>query len=225
MLSVASDKTVGDAFEYLSSRISVIQDAVAHIADTEYDFGEPEWIDPCSFIQDYISSHAKGWLNFKALTTWAPESNITKVDIVSPLDGDVILKAGDSITNIFIPRAALNKVFDNIISNAMSHAFTDSARKDYRIRFSWHTEGTDVVLDVDNNGTPIKQDADLTSLMDYGYSTSLNKDGHSGIGCAEINSILKKYGGKAGIVTHPDKDYTVRYELSIPSNIERSFSL
>lgn len=225
LLSIASDKTVKDAFEFLSSRISLLQDSVAHIADTEYDFGEAEWIDPSSFMESYIKSHASGWLNFKALTTWVPGSNLAKGDVISPIDGDVILNAGDSITNVRIPHAALAKVFDNIISNARSHGFTDPARNDYRIRFSWHTEGTDVVIDVDNNGTPIKQDADLSSLMEYGYSTSLNKDGHSGIGCAEISSILKKYGGRTSIVSNPNEGYTVRYELVIPSNIERSFSL
>lgn len=222
-LSIVSDKTVRDAFEFLKNKISLIEDSVAHIADTEYDFGKPEWIDPFAFIESYIAKNYRGWLNFKPVTSWAPDSNISKETILDPTTGEVIVKAGDPLTTISMPKAALSKILDNIISNAMSHAFTDSSRDDYRIKFSWFEKGSSEILRIENNGTPLKPDVDESSIMDYGYSTSLNKDGHSGIGCAEINSIMRKFGGEAKVSGNPKSEYTVYYELTFVSNIVTSF--
>ena len=103
---------------------------------------------------------------------------------------------------------------NNIISNAQAHGFTDKNRNDYILRFSWHLEGTSLIIEIENNGTPIPSDRNTSSLLEYGVSTALNKDGHNGIGCNEIDNIMHKYDGNVKIVSSPNEVYTVKYVLT-----------
>ena len=121
--------------------------------------------------------------------------------------------------SLWFPKDALVRVLNNIISNAKSHAFIDESRKDYQLRFSWHTEGITIKLEIENNGAPIPADRDTASLLEYGVSSALHQDGHNGIGCNEINDIMQRYDGNVEIVSTPQNEFTVKYVLSFKSNI------
>ena len=62
--------------------------------------------------------------------------------------------------------------------------------------------------------TPIPEDRDTTSLLEYGVSTALHHDGHNGIGCNEIDDIMQRYDGKVEIVSTPQSVFTVKYILT-----------
>ena len=100
------------------------------------------------------------------------------------------------------------------MSNAQEHGFTDKERKDYQLRFSWHTKGPAIVLEIENNGTPIPEDRDTDSLLEYGVSTVLHQKGHNGIGCNEIDDIMRRYGGRVKIESFPRDFFTVKYILT-----------
>lgn len=218
-ISRITKRTVSEAFEYLSSKIEDMMPVMEHIADVEYSFETPEWIDPEQFMEDFIEKNGRGWLNFTPVITWEKGHNRHKSTIIDPLTKEVAVKKGDVMYSLWFPKDALVRVLNNIISNAKGHAFIDESRKDYQLRFSWHTEGITIKLEIENNGAPIPADRDTASLLEYGVSSALHQDGHNGIGCNEINDIMQRYDGNVEIVSTPQNEFTVKYVLSFKSNI------
>jgi len=200
--------------------------ALEHIADVEYSFGKPEWLDPEIFIEEYIKKNEQGWLNFKPIITWKQGHNQAIEDLKDPSTGEVILRKGDSLNLFLFPKDALERVFKNIISNAKAHGFVNKSFNDYQLRFSWHVDGMALIVEIDNNGLAIPNDRDTASLLEYGVSTKLHQDGHNGIGCNEIDDIMQRYDGKVEIVSSPEKDFPVKYILTFNrSNTVRSFKM
>lgn len=205
--------TVKDAFEYLSSATKDLLVKLDHIADVEYTFAKPEWINPEEFMESYIEQHENGWVNFKPVVTWSKGHNLAKQDL-KDLSGEIILHKGEPIHTMLFPKDALKQVLDNIVSNAISHGFKDESRNDYLLRFSWETDGIALKMCVENNGLPIPADRSTSSLLEYGVSTSLNSNGHHGIGCNEIDGIIRKYDGNVELVPSPEDEFKVKYVLT-----------
>ena len=135
-----------------------------------------------------------------------------------------ILPEGTSYNLFLFPKDALERVFKNIISNAKAHGFSDKTRYDYQVRFSWRMDGMSLIVEIENNGMPIPNDRDTASLLEYGVSTNLHNDGHNGIGCNEIDDIMKKYDGKVEIISLPENEFSVKYILTFNrSKTVRSF--
>lgn len=212
-ISRIKQTTVKDAFEYLSMATKDLLVKLDHIADVEYTFTKPEWINPEEFVESYIQNHENGWVNFKPVVKWAKGHNLADKDLTD-LSGEIILHKGDPINTMIFPRDALKQILDNIVSNAISHGFKDESRHDYQLRFSWETDGTALKMCVENNGAPIPSDRSTSSLLEYGVSTSLNSNGHHGIGCNEIDGIMRKYDGKIELVSSPDDEFRVKYILT-----------
>lgn len=219
MVCTDPDISVRDAFNFLSENIKEMMPVIEHIADVEYSFEAPRWIDPEEFVEEYIAKNENGWRGFIPIITWQKGHNRTAADIIDHSSGRIVAKKGSAICRLVFPADALNLIFNNVISNARAHAFTDETRKDYKLRFSWHTDGFNLQLVIDNNGTPIPADYDTASLLEYGVSSKLHKDGHNGIGCNEINDIMQRYDGKVEIVSTPENEFTVKYVLTFKSNV------
>jgi len=216
--------SVQEAFEFIAQSLKDMMPALEHIAAVEYSFGKPEWIDPEKFIEEFIQNNEKGWLNFKPITTWKQGHNLAIQDVKDPSSGEIILRKGDSIDQFLFPKDALERVFNNIISNAKAHGFKDKSRNDYQLRFSWRMDGLALIVEIENNGSPIPNDRDTASLLEYGVSTDLHNDGHNGIGCNEIDDIMQRYEGKVEIVSLPNDEFPVKYLLTFNrSNTVRTF--
>lgn len=211
--------TVKDAFEFIEPKLKNMMFTLERIADVEYSFDAPEWIDPEQFIEDYIKQSESGWMMFKPIITWEKGHNRFSSDLFDPETHEILANKSDVIDTLYFSRKALKRILDNIVANAMAHGFTESTRNDYQLRFSWHTEGTNLVVEIENNGNPIPANRDTASLLEYGVSGSLHQDGHNGIGCNEIDDIMRRYEGKVEIVSTPDKEFTVKYILTFKSNI------
>lgn len=207
--------TVADIFERLEKWLPEVMETVDHLADIDYSFGKIESINPETFIEGYISSHDNEWMNFSASVNWIRGNNIAREDI--KMNGNVIIKKGNPINILYFPKDALYRILDNIVSNAKEYAFTDEGREDYDLHFSWRMNGTDLVIEIANNGTPIPEDRDVKSLLEYGVSSNLHSRGHNGIGCHEIKGIMNRYNGDFEIVSKPQDKYTVRYLLAFKS--------
>lgn len=212
-ISRIKQTTVKDAFEYLSMATKDLLVKLDHIADVEYTFTKPEWINPEEFMESYIEKHENGWVNFKPVVKWTKGHNLADKDLTD-LSGETILRKGEPIYTMMFPRDALKQILDNIVSNAISHGFKDESRNDYQLRFSWETDGIALKICVENNGAPIPADRSTSSLLEYGVSTSLNSNGHHGIGCNEIDGIMRKYDGKIELVSSPDDEFRVKYILT-----------
>ena len=212
-ISPVAEITAGDTFELLLKDLDDLGIKVDHIADVEYTFNNPEWIDPEKYIEDYVAKNQNGWLTFKPVLAWSHGNNVAKDKMIDITSGKIIEK-GNTINTFLFPKDALDKIFNNIVSNAKAYGFTDNQRRDYILRFSWHYDGIALALIIENNGTPIPSDRDTASLLEYGVSSALNKDGHNGIGCSEIREIMSEYNGNVRIVSSPDEHFTVKYVLT-----------
>ena len=220
-LSRLRETTVRDAFEKIAADFHNIMPMMEHLADVEYSFAKQEWINPEQFIEDYINKNAKRWLNFTPIITWDKEHNIAKKDIIDPSSKRCTLHKGESISSLYFPKDALEKILNNIVSNAISHGFRDKKWEKNKLRFSWYTDGISIMIEIENNGLPIHRDIDASSLLEYGVSTALNHDGHSGIGCNEIKDIMQRYNGDIKIIPLTTGEYTVKYILTFNSTIIR----
>ena len=209
------ETTVKEGFEYLSKALKSMLVKIDHIADVEYSFSEPTNIDPELFVEEYIAENESAWTNFKPIISWIKGHNQYDKEITVPhTDKTIVIGKGESINTFMFPKDALKQIFENIISNALSHGFIDESRKDYKMKFSWETDGIVMKIFIENNGTPIPSNRSTASLLEYGVSTALNQSGHNGIGCNEIDGIMRKYDGKVAIVSSPDSEFTVKYVLT-----------
>ena len=174
-------------------------------------------------METYIAQNESGWTNFKPIITWQKGHNQLATDIFVSQSQKVIAHKGSVIAKLFFPKDALKRILDNVVANAISHGFTDFNRSDYKLRFSWHADGLNLVVEIENNGTPIPADRDLASLLEYGVSSVLHCNGHNGIGCNEIDDIMQRYDGSFRIVSTPENDFTVKYILSFRSSINMAY--
>ena len=211
--------TVREAFEFISRSLKDMMPALEHIAAVDYTFAKPEWIDPEHFIEEYVERNKKGWINFQPVFTWEKGHNHAHEDIYGDdpntgRRGRLMFAKGEPFDLFLFPKDALTRIFNNIVSNAQAHGFTDDSRNDYLLRFSWHMDGMALIVEVENNGSPIPADRDVSSLLEYGVSTNLHHDGHNGIGCNEIDDIMQRYEGKVEIVSLPNDEFPVKYILT-----------
>lgn len=214
-LSLVSPMTVGEAISTLRSDLDIICKCVSHLTD-EQDWGTCEAIEPQQFIENYEQKH-RG-TDFRFIHPWMNgiETNCFEKDIFDKATGKLLFHQGEPMNAAWFPKKALQQVFDNIVSNAREHGFTDKSRNNYVIQSSWTTDGLNMLIEVSNNGTPLPADLDTNLVLEYGYTTALNQKGHGGIGGGEIAEIMQRYGGKVRIVSSPGKEFTVTYVLTIP---------
>lgn len=190
VVSVYSNISIADLFNTLDHRLSDVLYQIENFTN-DNDWGEPTtiWID--KFIRDYISnSHSTDYT----------------YDYQASASSDVSIK---------MPYRALRQVFNNIIANAVSHGFAD-ASPNYKVKFTWTIKKGYLHLAIENNGNPIPDTIDVKNVFIYGYSSKLHENGHSGIGGAEIHSIVSKSNGSVEIISTPNEEYKVKYLLSFP---------
>lgn len=107
------------------------------------------------------------------------------------------------------------RIFSNVISNAIDHGFKDTS-KEFRIRtsISFDEKQSMCVLEVSNNGKAMPKDFTLKDLTTRGEKTTDSKG--SGMGGADIKTILKKYDGKFDILNTETEEFTVTYSICLP---------
>lgn len=213
-LSPVSSMTVADAMGILHSNLEVISERVSHLTDDQ-DWGACEAIEPQQFIEDYENHHTG--TNFRFNHLWEDfETNYFEKDVFDNKTGKLVFHKGESMNTAWFPRRALQQVFDNIVSNAREHGFTDKSRQDYVIRTSWTTDGLNMLIKIANNGVALPSDLDTDLVLEYGYTTALNQQGHAGIGGGEMAEIMRKFGGDIRVISTPEEQFTVTYVLTMP---------
>lgn len=213
-LSPVSPITVADAMGILHSNLEVISERVNHLTDDQ-DWGVCEAIEPQQFIEDYEKHHTGAEFRFDHLWDFF-ETNYFEKDVFDKKTGKLVFHEGESMNTAWFPRRALQQVFDNIVSNAREHGFTDKSRQDYVIQTSWTTDGLNMLIKIANNGAALPLDVDTDLVLEYGYTTALNQQGHGGIGGGEMAEIMHKFGGDIRVISTPDKKFTVTYVLTMP---------
>ena len=217
IVSRITKATVGEIFESINQRLNYLMPAIDRIAEIDYTYDKPEWIDPELFIREYIAKNKSDWLDFSPDTSLLL-ANKADNNLIDPATQKIVIKNGEAIHKLYFPKKALERVFDNIVSNAVSHGFTSKEHDDYKLRFSWKTMDNTLQIIIENNGTHISEDREPSELLKYGVSTALHQNGHNGIGCDEINQIMQKFEGNVRLVSEPKDEFAVKYILTFQAN-------
>ncbi|RYZ74659.1 MAG: GHKL domain-containing protein [Proteobacteria bacterium] len=106
------------------------------------------------------------------------------------------------------------RVFSNIVSNAIEHGFKGKENNIIRTSLSFDAENLLCVLEVSNNGAPMDESFTIKHLTTRGEKTLDSKG--SGIGGADIKSIVEKYDGFIDIRKDNNADFSVTYIVSLP---------
>lgn len=189
-IGIANPIPVSSKFDTITNLITSISKFVEHLADIDYSWGPEVEINLTSFVDEYIKKNSThDFLMY----------NSTTVD--------------NEEFNIIAPIRAIEQVFQNIVSNAIEHGFTDSTRNDYQIKFDVYEEDGNIIIVISNNGNPLREDVTLEMVLTDGFSTSLNEKGHQGIGGNEIKSIMSEL-GSVEIISNPEGAFPVGYKLT-----------
>ena len=108
----------------------------------------------------------------------------------------------------------IHKAFDNILSNAERHAFTNKNRKDYKISIKAVKEGDIVILSFSNNGTP--PDRTLTEEGFFTRGLHVGPTGHSGFGGSIIRETIEAQNGIVHLYLNENSEYPFQLEIKLP---------
>ena len=123
--------------------------------------------------------------------------------------------------NVFMAKDDLQRLCDNIFSNAVKHGFTDPKREDYSIwvKLTVDEERDMFQIDFTNNGTPFPKGLDKLRYGLRGEKGGITAG--TGEGGYIVRSIVEHYGGDYDLLTQKDQDCiwsTVRINLPIYRN-------
>lgn len=201
LVSEAYQMRVRDLFDSISNRLNTLAVQADNLANVEYNWGDTVRITPLDFVHDYINSHKD-------------------VRFLFIEENDCQNNYSDEKVAIMFSKKALEKVFDNIVSNAISYGFKDSKSGQNKIFITGFLEDVESYkIRISNNGSPIPDDIDTEDLFSYGFSTALsetddNGHEHHGLGVFEVRNIMEEFGASVRIISSPENEYTVTYELT-----------
>ena len=97
--------------------------------------------------------------------------------------------------NVYVAKADLKRLCDNIVFNAIKHGFTDSSREDYRIDIHLTVDPEQDMFQIDfvNNGNPLPKGLDKLSYGLKGEKAGATAG--TGEGGYIVRSIVEHYGG------------------------------
>ncbi|TYZ12717.1 N-6 DNA methylase [Hymenobacter lutimineralis] len=115
----------------------------------------------------------------------------------------------------------LKLLFNHVIDNAQRHGFSDMPRERSKIDIRAVEVFLDENLDsfalsitIANNGRPFPLNFDIAQLTRKGAKAGTT--GNTGIGGYEVKQIVNYFGGELEIISQPDDEYTVAYQLELP---------
>lgn len=202
---------INNALKLLSRQISTF-DVGYGMQESSFSISE--------FVENYIKSHPFPNVRFISnMSDWkTPDDH--EMPIVEDIDlehmqatisGDYTIPKGSPIDIIEFSEKALSIILDNIVSNAVAHGFKD-ANKEHKIRFELSMEGSNYILCISNNGSPLPKKDNLDEVFVWGQSSG--GAGHAGIGCYQVRDLMKNFGGTAEIISTPEDEFTVTYVLT-----------
>lgn len=188
----------------LYSNLQRVEDLVDKFTEVE-EFGKAEIIDLNDFCAEYARNAIGG--NYEIVC-------FGKSVITSDSDDD-IQESPD--LHIRFSKRDFEFVFENIISNAKRHGFTDQQRKDYVIRIDFNnfidTDGSEkVYIRFFNNGNRLPSGMNPQKVFDWGVGNG------SGLGGWHIKRIVEHFGGTISFqeIENSIDGFTVEYEIIVP---------
>lgn len=204
IVAARTGDTVSDYFSKLHHIIDKVEDLVTNLVDKEH-WGGLSIVNIDHYVDEIPQHHLSD-----------------KYDIQILHDNDVYIEeegeTGDLNNDrfVFVNSDDLAIIFDNIIANADKWGFTDTIRRDYRIRIEVSDAAIDgksaVRISISNNGNPIHSSVDRKRFFDWGYGSG------TGIGTWQIKDIVEHYGGSIKLNENPEDSsgFVTEYEIILP---------
>lgn len=220
--------SVKDIFDNLEMSMSKLTTQLNKF-DTGYGLVKQE-IALTEFIEEFIQQNQSPLFRYEynardhRSQTDLPDLEMDDEEIPH-FNGRFILKNNDPLEFVNFPKEALTTIFDNIVSNACAHGFSDRPDADNIIKIDIRNSGSDYIVSIANNGNPLDANISCSDVTIYGQ-TSGDTHSHFGIGGYEIKRLMEEFGDEVKIVSEPDEEFKVTYNLIFhETNIIESFTL
>ena len=167
--------------------------------------------------EQQVENLAEVKVNVKAINTFNPTQLI--VDYIRRFQSNLYLPVAEftdmesADDTIDFPISVLEQIFNNIVSNAVEYGFHNTETPGNKIRFRCFRERTNVIIELANNGDPLKEGVDADTIFTANFSTLLNTRGHSGTGATEVRNLMEQFGGRVEAYSTPEEEYTFTYRL------------
>ncbi len=124
------------------------------------------------------------------------------------------ITADENILGLYTIKLIVQPVLENAIYHGMAYADGDGV-----IQIRAFEQGTDVVIEVEDNGPGMPQEA-VEKLLDEGYVSPTSKG--SGIGFRNVHQRLRlAFGPAYGLTIHSEPDVGTRVEIRFPALDEK----
>ena len=197
-------ETVSSYFEKLHTIMNKVEDLVTNLVDKE-NWGTPSMVNIDSYVDDIPQHHLSD--KYEILV-------FHNHDVYIEEEGETVDLNNDRFISINPDDLAI--IFDNIIANASKWGFTDSIRRDYRIRLDVSDAAIDgksaVRICISNNGNPIHPSVDRKRFFEWGYGSG------TGIGTWQLKDIVEHYGGSIKLNENSEETsgFVTEYEIVLP---------
>ena len=190
--------SVAEQIDAIDNLIKLVEQQVENLAEVKVNVKSIDTFNPTQLIVDYIRRYQSN--------LYLPVVEFTDVE-----------SKDDTIT---FPMSVLEQIFNNIISNAVEYGFHNTETPGNKIRFRCFKEDTNIIIEIANNGEPLKEGVEAENIFTPNFSTLLNTRGHSGTGATEIRSMMEQFGGSVEAYSTPKEEYTFTYRLVFNENDE-----
>ncbi len=170
------------------------------------------------FIEDYIAQNQSPVFKYiYDITPHHMEHDVPDFDFDEETGriidyGELAFCAGDPWEFVDFAPDALKIIFDNIVSNAVSHGFEDRIDCSNIIKVELNSEGSNFVVMISNNGKPLDNQISIQDVFTYNRSSKNGKN-HYGIGGYEVQKLMREFGGDAILLSNPESEFPVTYKL------------
>ncbi|MDH6343573.1 type I restriction enzyme M protein [Parabacteroides sp. PFB2-12] len=204
--------SVKDLMGSIDYAISTLQRQVESLRFEKADWGEEVAINPYEFINTYVATHATPTVRMLNVGN----DNQTDYPCWDDETGELSVEHTDAAFVFYAPKRLLERIFNNIVTNAMAHGFS-AEKSDNEIKFDWKAEDGNIVITIANNGLPFKSGVSGEDVLMSGFTTALHEnaaDGtlHSGQGGFEIKALMEGL-GSVEVISQPDAEFPVIYKL------------
>ena len=185
-----------------------IQGLISALTDEE-SFNDPEIIDIADFIHDYKERKIDND-DYDLVFRYEP---IINDELENNPDFD--MSQSPNLT-AYIARSSFETIFDNIISNAKQHGFTEEERKDYTVRVLFCNvvvDGTEMLeIRISNNGEKIPVGMATDQIFSWGVGTG------TGLGSWQTKNIVEHFGGSIEFIQNDDAadGFYIEYRILLP---------
>ncbi len=204
IVAARTGETVSSYFHKLHTIINKVENLVTNLVDKE-NWGTPSMVNLDSYVDDIPQHHLSDKFDIQILHDH---------DVYLEEEGESVDLNNDRFISVNPDDLAI--IFDNIIANASKWGFTDSIRRDYRIRIDVSDAAIDgktaVRICISNNGTSIHTTVDRKRFFDWGYGSG------TGIGTWQLKDIVEHYGGSIKLNENPEETsgFVTEYEIILP---------